>query len=129
MENKMGALMIGEGVKIDGNIELSADIHIYGTVNGEIRAQDVFVGETGQVNGLVIADNIQVKGEIQQTIEARKTLAIKSSGRVKGQIAYQSLEIESGGTVDGQLDKYVPKKNHANHPSDQNAKPDAAETL
>lgn len=49
MENKMGALMIGEGVKIDGNIELSADVHIYGTVNGEIRAQDVFVGESGQV--------------------------------------------------------------------------------
>jgi cytoskeletal protein CcmA (bactofilin family) len=117
--------MIGEGVKIDGNIELSADVHIYGTVNGEIRAQDVFVGESGQVNGLVIADNIQVRGEILQTIEARMTLAIKSTGRVKGQIAYQSLEIESGGTIDGKVDKYAAKKDNAS--AEVNDKPSSSQ--
>lgn len=125
MENKIGALMIGEGVKIDGNIELSADVHIYGTVNGEIRAQDVFVGESGQVNGLVIADNIQVRGEIQQTVEARMTLAIKSTGKVKGQIAYQSLEIESGGTIDGKVDKYAAKKDNAS--AEVNDKPSSSQ--
>jgi cytoskeletal protein CcmA (bactofilin family) len=110
MENKPGSLMIGEGVKIDGNIDLSVDVHVYGTVNGEIRAQDVFVGESGIVNGLVVADNIEVRGQIQQTLEARQTLILKATGKITGNIIYQSLEIESGGTIDGKVDKYNPKK-------------------
>jgi len=76
-------------------------------------------------NGLVIADNIQVRGEIQQTIEARMTLAIKSTGRVKGQIAYQSLEIESGGTIDGKVDKYAAKKDNAS--AEVNDKPSSSQ--
>ena len=76
-------------------------------------------------NGLVIADNIQVRGEIQQTVEARMTLAIKSTGRVKGQIAYQSLEIESGGTIDGKVDKYAAKKDNAS--AEVNDKPSSSQ--
>lgn len=110
MENKHGSLMIGEGVKIDGNIDLSLDVHVFGTVNGEIKAQDVFVGESGVVNGIIIADNIEVRGQVQQTIEARQTLIIKSTGRVMGNIVYQSLEIENGGTIDGKIDKYNAKR-------------------
>ncbi len=110
MENKHGSLMIGEGVKIDGNIDLSLDVHVFGTVNGEIKAQDVFVGESGVVNGIIVADNIEVRGQVQQTIEARQTLIIKSTGRVMGNIVYQSLEIENGGTIDGKIDKYNAKR-------------------
>lgn len=110
MENKHGSLMIGEGVKIDGNIDLSLDVHVFGTVNGEIKAQDVFIGDSGIVNGIIIADNIEVRGQVQQTIEARQTLIIKSTGRVMGNIVYQSLEIENGGTIDGKIDKYNAKK-------------------
>jgi len=76
-------------------------------------------------NGLVIADNIQVRGEIQQTVEARMTLAIKSTGKVKGQIAYQSLEIESGGTIDGKVDKYAAKKDNAS--AEVNDKPSSSQ--
>ncbi len=110
MENKHGSLMIGEGVKIDGNIDLSLDVHVFGTVNGEIKAQDVFIGDSGIVNGIIVADNIEVRGQVQQTIEARQTLIIKSTGRVMGNIVYQSLEIENGGTIDGKIDKYNAKK-------------------
>ena len=110
MENKQGAIMIGEGVKIEGKIDSSVDVHVYGTVIGEIRAQDVFVGETGSVDGVVVADNIEVRGQIQQTIEARQTLVVKSTGHINGNISYQSLEIENGGTIDGKIDRYNAKK-------------------
>jgi cytoskeletal protein CcmA (bactofilin family) len=110
MENKHGALMVGEGVTINGNIELKADIHIYGMVHGEIHAQDVFFGESGHVHGLIMAENIQIKGEVEHNLIARQTLIIKSSGRVKGDVAYDTLEIESGGSVEGKLEKHNPKK-------------------
>jgi cytoskeletal protein CcmA (bactofilin family) len=51
-----------------------------------------------------------VRGQVQQTIEARQTLIIKSTGRVMGNIVYQSLEIENGGTIDGKIDKYNAKR-------------------
>jgi len=113
MENKSGSLMIGEGVIVNGNIEMCEDAHIYGVVNGEIKAKDVVIGETGQVNGHLVADNIEVRGQIQQNIEARATLIVKSTGRVAGDIVYQSLEIESGGLIDGKLEKYSAKREAA----------------
>lgn len=113
MENKSGSLMIGEGVIVNGNIEMCEDAHVYGVVNGEIKAVDIIVGETGKVNGRVIADNIEVRGQIQQHIEARATLVVKATGRVSGEIVYQSLEIESGGLIDGKLEKYNPRKDAA----------------
>lgn len=113
MENKSGSLMIGEGVIVNGNIEMCEDAHVYGVINGEIKAVDIIVGETGKVNGRVIADNIEVRGQIQQHIEARATLVVKATGRVSGEIVYQSLEIESGGLIDGKLEKYNPRKDAA----------------
>lgn len=102
--------MIGEGVRIEGKIDSATDVHVYGTVIGEINTQDLFVGETGNVNGIVVADNIEVRGQIQKNIEVRQTLVIKSTGRISGNISYLSLEIENGGTIDGKIDKYNPKK-------------------
>lgn len=110
MENKHGSIMIGEGVRIEGKIDSATDVHVYGTVIGEINTQDLFVGETGNVNGIVVADNIEVRGQIQKNIEVRQTLVIKSTGRISGNISYLSLEIENGGTIDGKIDKYNPKK-------------------
>jgi cytoskeletal protein CcmA (bactofilin family) len=113
MENKSGSLMIGEGVIVNGNIEMCEDAHIYGVINGEIKAKDVVIGETGQINGHLVADNIEVRGKIQQNIEARSTLLVRSTGHVAGDIVYQSLEIESGGLIDGKLEKYNPRKEAA----------------
>lgn len=105
MENSKDNLMIGEGVSITGSISLSGILYVYGNVNGEVVANEINVGASGTVNGDVKVDKADVSGVINNAIHAKDALVIRSTGKVSGNISYQTIEIESGGIIDGKIDK------------------------
>lgn len=105
MENKKDFLLIGEDVNITGNISVHGTVHIYGNVNGEITAQEIYVGETGKINGEIKANLADIKGEASNSIYIQETLVIRATGKVSGSISYQSLEIEQGGIIEGKIEK------------------------
>jgi len=102
--------MVGRGVTINGSIKLSGKIHIFGEVNGEIEAQELHVGESGKVTGEIKTDVADIRGEINNTLEVTKTLVIRNTGKVIGTVRYESIEVENGGSIDGQIEKIAPKK-------------------
>ena len=110
MDNKEGCVLIGSGVSITGNVTLTGAIHIYGDVNGEVTAQEIHVGEGGKVNGAIKAEVADIRGEVTNSIEVGKSLVIRSTGKITGKVLYQSLEIETGGVIDGQIEKITSKK-------------------
>jgi cytoskeletal protein CcmA (bactofilin family) len=114
MEDKEGCVLIGKGVSITGNITLSGTIHIYGDVNGEVVAQEIHVGDTGKINGDIKSEVADIRGEVMNAVEVRKALMIRSTGKVAGKVLYQSIEIENGGIVDGQLEKISSKNEPKN---------------
>lgn len=105
MENKKDSLLVGENVNITGNISVLGAVHIYGSVSGEVSAQEIYIGETGKVNGEIKANLADVKGEASHAIHVKEALIIRSTGKVSGTITYQSLEIEHGGIIEGKIDK------------------------
>ena len=111
MENNVGTLMIGEGVTITGNIESDGILYVYGNINGEVTAKEIFVGETGKIVGFVKAELADIKGEIQNSLDVKNNLIVRSTGIVTGDINYESLEIERGGVIDGKLGKFSKKDN------------------
>ena len=112
MEDKEGCVLIGKGVSITGNITLSGTIHIYGDVNGEVVAQEIHVGDTGKINGDIKSEVADIRGEVMNAVEVRKNLIVRSTGKIAGTIRYQSIEIENGGIVDGQLEKMASKNEY-----------------
>ena len=114
MENNVGALMVGEGVTITGNIESDGTLYVYGNINGEVTAREIFVGETGKIVGSVKAELADIKGEIQNFLDVKNNLIIRSTGTVTGDINYESLEIERGGVIDGKLGKFSRRDNKKN---------------
>ena len=105
MESKdsKGCLFVGEGVTITGEITLPGAVFVDGVVNGQIKANEVFVGITGQVNGTVAASKADIRGAVGDAIEIHEHITIRASARLQGNVTYRSLEIERGGVIEGQL--------------------------
>ena len=102
-DNQSGCLMLGEGVKFSGTFSVPDVASISGTIEGELTARQILVGATGILKGKVSADVIDVRGEIHQDLTSNKSLFIRSTGKVTGNINYVEIEIEKGGTVQGNL--------------------------
>ena len=56
---------IGEGVSIVGSITLSGHATVNGSVDGELRAGSLDVGQTGHVSGKVFAKRMTISGTLR----------------------------------------------------------------
>jgi cytoskeletal protein CcmA (bactofilin family) len=96
-------VFIGAGVLFTGSMNVPNRAVIAGQFNGDLQAREVFIDSTGRLTGTTLAEDIEVKGDINETITSRHLLTVRSSGKVKGKLAYASIEIERGGQVSGDM--------------------------
>ncbi len=102
MANNSGSTfsVIGPDVKITGNVEASADLHVDGTVNGDLKCASLVQGEGSQIEGAINAERARLSGKVTGTIVARELVILKSA-RIEGDVSYEALTIEQGASVDG----------------------------
>ncbi|MGI6649485.1 MAG: bactofilin family protein [Bacillota bacterium] len=99
--NKIGSL-IGKDIMIEGLIITEGSLRIEGTLRGEIEAKgDVFVGETGKIQGNLVVNNLLVAGEVIGNIRAFGRLEITQTGRLEGDLETQTLVIAEGAQYRG----------------------------
>lgn len=101
--NQNGCLTVGEGVKLIGTFVVPDIASISGTIEGELTAREILVGSTGVLKGKVTAEVVDVRGEIHDNLSAKKSLFIRSTGKVIGTVQYAEIEIEKGGDLQGNL--------------------------
>src|SRR5450631_4028565 len=63
-----GASTIGADMLFEGDISGGGEIHIDGTVKGDVRVEHVTVGDTGQIEGGVYAEAVEVRGRVSGSI-------------------------------------------------------------
>lgn len=95
-----GFSVIGADVTIIGNVGAQADLHIDGTVDGDIECAAIVQGETSRIKGSVIADSARLSGTVDGSISARE-LVIERTAHVIGDISYETISIAPGGRVEG----------------------------
>jgi cytoskeletal protein CcmA (bactofilin family) len=94
--------IVSTGVILEGKLNSNGNVRIDGTVNGDIKAMgNVTVGESGEINGEISAENIIIGGRINGTVNAREKLTIESKSVLTGDIITKILEIEAGAKFDG----------------------------
>jgi cytoskeletal protein CcmA (bactofilin family) len=96
-------LTIGEGVLIEGKVSAPGTVHIHGHVTGDVQAADVLVGATGRVDGSLTADDVDVRGRVGDSVRASNRVTIRATAWVHGKLRYQTLQIEGGARIDGNL--------------------------
>lgn len=94
--------IIAKGTTITGDIESSGNIRIEGKVIGNVKAKSkIAIGESGLVQGNILAVNAEVAGEVKGIIEISELVCIRPSGVVNGDIIAQKMTVDTGGTLNG----------------------------
>jgi cytoskeletal protein CcmA (bactofilin family) len=99
-------LIIGEGVTFSGSIVAPGKATINGMVKGQLKADDLLIGQKGNVTGDVQAREIDVHGELNQNISCKDHIFIHSTGKVSGTLVYNELEIQRGGKFAGDMKQH-----------------------
>lgn len=104
MANKGNATfsVIGSDVTITGDIAASADLHVDGKIEGDIRCSSIVQGEESVIEGAVEAESARLAGTVKGSIKARELVVLRSA-RIHGDVQYDALTIEQGAQVDGRF--------------------------
>ncbi|PIE12187.1 MAG: hypothetical protein CSA70_10620 [Rhodobacterales bacterium] len=101
---KPPASVLSSDLHISGNLKTTGDIQIEGTIEGDIRAHLLTVGEGATVKGEVIADDVVVNGRIVGRVRGLK-VRLTSTARVEGDIIHKTIAIESGAHFEGSVQR------------------------
>lgn len=101
---KPPASVLSSDLHIVGNLKTSGDILIEGTVDGDIRAHLLTVGEGATIKGEVMADDVVVNGRVVGRVRGLK-VRLTSSARVEGDIIHKTIAIESGAHFEGSVQR------------------------
>ena len=78
------------------------DIRIDGTFEGKVQTKGrVVVGESADVKGDVICENIDLWGKMDGNVFVKNTLSLKDGCTVNGNLNVRRLSVELGSTFNG----------------------------
>lgn len=92
--------VIGPDIVITGNIEATADLHVDGSVTGDITCGSLVQGLSSRIEGKVRADKARLAGHVVGRIDAVDLVILKSA-TIDGDVSYDTLTIEQGASVNG----------------------------
>lgn len=94
-------------MQVTGDIVSDGEVQIDGVLSGDIHCAKLTIGETGRINGSVVADDCLVHGEVVGQIKS-DAVTLSRSSKVEGDVLHDMLAIEPGARLDGhcrRLDK------------------------
>ena len=100
--------LIGRYSKVVGDVRYGKGLHIAGTVEGDVIAENedtggVIISETGVVEGEIRGSSIVINGTVHGDVHAAGTVELAASAKVHGDVYYNLLEMEAGAEVNGNL--------------------------
>ena len=101
---KPAASVLSTDLHVTGNMKTTGDIQVEGTVEGDIRAHLLTIGETATIKGEVIADDVVINGRIAGRVRGLK-VRLTSTARVEGDIIHKTIAIESGAHFEGSVQR------------------------
>lgn len=99
-KSKSTFTVLGPDIAIDGDLAATAHLHLDGRIDGDVKCAALVQSETGEINGVVVAENAHVAGKIRGSISADMLVILKTA-RIEGDVTYGTLSIEEGAQVEG----------------------------
>ncbi len=94
--------LIGTGTTVEGKIKSQGSIRIDGKLQGEVFAnENIFIGESGDVDGSLQARNITIGGKVKGVVTATEKLVLETKSQVHGEVKAAKLVIDEGAVFDG----------------------------
>ena len=94
--------ILSEGFSFRGEIAAKGAIHVEGSLNGQIQVDELTIGARGQVEGVVTCSSLHIRGKFSGTATCNE-LIVTSSASVDGHVVYQTLSVQKGASIKGEL--------------------------
>ena len=97
-------VILGPRDSLHGRLDIHGDLKVHGTVEGELKASgDVLVESTANVQASIEGANVNVRGQVNGNVTARKRLTLGGSGKLNGEVKVSRLTVEDGATLNGNV--------------------------
>ena len=92
--------ILSSDLKIEGDIVSQGEVHISGSVKGDVVARKLTLGEGGSITGAVEADIAVIAGNLAGRLTATSVVLARTA-RVVADVTHVSLSIEQGAIFEG----------------------------
>ena len=103
-------VVIGNGVKIIGQILDADTVQIDGTADVTMTTDNLMIGVNGDLKGDLTSHHVEVWGKLDGNIKVTGTLTVQEEGIVSGKLEYENLQVKLGGQITGDI--HVAKKSN-----------------
>ena len=103
-KTKPSPSILSSDLVIKGHLKTSGDVQVEGTVEGDIEAHLLTIGENATVKGEVVGDDVVVTGRVIGRVRGIK-VRLTSTARVEGDIIHKTIAIESGAHFEGSVQR------------------------
>jgi cytoskeletal protein CcmA (bactofilin family) len=93
---------IGRNTYFEGHINCDGELHIDGSVRGQVRAALCVIDRNGTVFGNLYGEVIHVRGRVTGPIQGG-AVYVYSGAHIEGDVFNDSISIEPGSFVDGAI--------------------------
>ena len=98
-------LIVGRDIVLTGEIKACDRLVVEGRVEASLSdIRTVEVTPSGVLKGAAQVDTADIAGSYEGDLTVQRSLHIRATGRVHGQIRYGAIEIERGGRISGQVE-------------------------
>jgi len=104
--------VIGANLSIVGNLVSEGELHIDGTVQGDIQAFNILVRDTAKITGTISGKEVIINGEVLGSVTADRVV-LGASCNLQGDVYHQALSIEHGAFFEGGSRRGTPQANAA----------------
>ncbi|HUO22467.1 MAG TPA: polymer-forming cytoskeletal protein [Caulobacteraceae bacterium] len=94
------ASVISEDLVVSGGLTSEGEVHVEGKVHGDVRVARLTLGETGVVEGSVVADTVDIRGTVIGPITG-KVVRLFAASHVEGDVTHDQLSVETGAYFEG----------------------------
>jgi cytoskeletal protein CcmA (bactofilin family) len=95
-----GPTVISANVEIFGALTSPDELHVYGKIDGNVRATSVTVCEGGVIMGDIVAETLVVAGKVEGRLYAR-SVQMQANAVVNGDVYHNSLGIDPAAVFEG----------------------------
>ena len=100
--------LIGQTATITGDLVFSGGLHVDGTINGNVIAEEgsdalLILSKSGHINGDVKVPNMLLNGEIVGDVFGANRVELAADSRINGSVYYNLIEMAIGAEVNGGL--------------------------
>ncbi len=102
-DKKAGVSIIDKSLRVEGTVNVVGKLIILGVLEGTLIGNTVVTAEGSHVVAQAKVKEIVIGGEFEGDVTAYESLKIMKTGRLRGNVACNNLDIEPGGQLNGSV--------------------------